>query len=91
MKLIRDLKLKGKVWVSTVDVDEKILNGIKEDIVIACVSQQPFAQGFLPVVFMYLYVKYGITPPEHVPTGPTIISKENLGLVLKQIETTGGA
>ncbi len=91
MKLIKDLGLKGKVWVSTVDVDQQILNGVKEGIVIACVSQQPFAQGFLPVVFMYLYVKYGIVPPEHVPTGPTIISKDNLNVVIKQIETTGGA
>ncbi len=91
MKLIKDLGLKGKVWVSTIDVDKKILDGIKEGTVIACVSQQPFAQGFLPVVFMYLYVKYGIMPPEHVPTGPTIISKDNLNVVFKQIETTGGA
>ncbi|HDN75835.1 MAG TPA: sugar ABC transporter substrate-binding protein [Acidilobales archaeon] len=91
MKLIEDLGLKGKVWVSTVDVDDKILKGIEEGTVIAAVSQQPFAQGFLPVVFMYLYVKYGIKPPEHVPTGPTVIDKSLLSLVRKQIETTGGA
>ena len=91
MKLISDLGLKGKVYVSTVDVDAKILKGIEDGLVIAAVSQQPFAQGFLPVVFMYLYVKYGIKPPEHVPTGPTIIDKSLLGLVRKQIEATGGA
>ncbi len=91
MKLIKDLGLKGKVWVATMDIDQKILNGIKEGIVIAAVSQQPFAQGFLPVVYMYLYVKYGIMPPEHVPTGPTIIDASKLSLVYKQIKTTGGA
>lgn len=91
MKLINDLNLKGKVYVSTVDVDDKILKGIEDGIVIAAVSQQPFAQGFLPVVFMYLYVKYGIKPPEHVPTGPTVIDKSLLNLVRKQIEATGGA
>ncbi len=91
MKLIKDLGLKGKVWVATMDIDQQILNGIKEGIVIAAVSQQPFAQGFLPVVFMYLYVKYGIMPPEHVPTGPTIIDASKLSLVYKQIKTTGGA
>jgi simple sugar transport system substrate-binding protein len=91
MQLIRDLGLQGKVFVATVDIDEEILRGIEEDIVIAAVSQQPFAQGFLPVVFLYLYVEYGIKPPEHIPTGPTIIDKNLLGLVRKQIETTGGA
>lgn len=91
MQLIEDLGFKGKVYVATIDVDDKILEGIQKDLVIAAVSQQPFAQGFLPVVFMYLYVKYGVMPPEQVPTGPTIIDKNLLGLVEKQIETTGGA
>ena len=81
MQLIEDLGLKGKVYVATIDVDDKILEGIQKDLVIAAVSQQPFAQGFLPVIFMYLYVKYGVMPPEHVPTGPTIIDKNLLSLV----------
>ena len=91
MQLIEDEGLKGKVYVATVDLDDKILNGIQNDLVIAAVSQQPFAQGFLPVVFMYLYVEYGIVPPEQVPTGPTIINKDLLGVVEKQIQKTGGA
>ncbi|MCE4611485.1 MAG: sugar ABC transporter substrate-binding protein [Desulfurococcales archaeon] len=91
MQLIRDEGLVGKVYVATVDLDDQILQGIKDGVVIAAVSQQPFAQGFLPVVYMYLYVKYGIVPPDHVPTGPTIITKELLGVVEKQIQTTGGA
>ncbi len=91
MKLIQDEGLKGKVYVSTIDLDDQILKGIKDGIIIAGVSQQPFAQGFLPVVFMYLYVKYGIKPPEHIPTGPTIIDKSLLSLVQKQIQATGGA
>lgn len=91
MKLVRDKGLEGKVYVATVDLDDKILKGIEDGIVIAAVSQQPFAQGFLPVVFMYLYLEYGIMPPSHIPTGPTIIDKSLLDLVKKQIETTGGA
>jgi len=91
MQLIREQGLKDKVYVATVDVDDKILEGIKEGIMLVAISQQPYAQGFLPVVFMYLYVKYGIMPPEHVPTGPTPITKELLSIVEKQIETTGGA
>ncbi len=91
MKLIKDQGLKGKVYVATIDLDDQILKGIQDGIVICGVSQQPFAQGFLPVVFMYLYVKYGIKPPDHIPTGPTIIDKSMLNLVQKQIKETGGA
>lgn len=91
IKLVTDKGLKGKVWVATVDLDPIILDGIMNDIVIAAISQQPFAQGFLPVVFMYLYVEYGIKPPEHIPTGPTVVDKALLGLIEKQIAKTGGA
>ena len=91
MKLIRDKGLQGKVYVATVDLDDQILKGIQDGIVIAAVSQQPFAQGFLPVVYMYLYLEYGILPPKHVPTGPTIIDKNTIDIIKKQIEKTGGA
>jgi len=65
--------------------------GLRDGAVIAAVSQQPFAQGFLPVVYMYLYVRFGIMPPSQIPTGPTIIDKSLVDLVLKQIRETGGA
>ncbi|MEM1610421.1 MAG: sugar ABC transporter substrate-binding protein [Sulfolobales archaeon] len=91
MQLVRDLNMVGKLFVSTVDLDDKILAGISDGVVIAAVSQQPFAQGFLPVVYMYLYLKFGIKPPAQIPTGPTIIDKSLLDLVRKQIRETGGA
>jgi simple sugar transport system substrate-binding protein len=91
LQILREMKLTGKVRLLTVDIDETILKAIEAGELEAAVSQQPYAQGFLPVVFMYLYVKYGIMPPPHVPTGPTVIDKAKLDLVKKQIATTGGA
>jgi simple sugar transport system substrate-binding protein len=91
MQLVRDLNMVGKLFVSTVDLDDKIIAGIRDGVTIAAVSQQPFAQGFLPVVYMYLYVKFGVKPPSQIPTGPTIIDKSLIDLVLKQIKETGGA
>ena len=43
MKLIEEEGLKGKVFVATVDVDAKIIDGIKKDIMLCAISQQPFA------------------------------------------------
>lgn len=91
LKVLDEMGLSGKVKLLTVDIDDTILKAIEEGKLLAAVSQQPYAQGFLPVVFMYLYVKYGIIPPEHVPTGPTIIDKTRLEDVRRQIATTGGA
>jgi len=47
-------------------------------------------QGFIPVVWLYLHLKYGFLPPD-VPTGPSVVDKNNIDVLLKQIETTGGA
>lgn len=96
MKLVKDLGLSGKVYIATVDVDAKIIEGIEEGIILCAISQQPFSQGFLPVVFAYLYLEYGIKVPVgniplHVRTGPFVITKETLSLVEKQVEKTGGA
>jgi simple sugar transport system substrate-binding protein len=91
LQVLKEKNLVGKVHLLTVDIDDVILKAIENGELEAAVSQQPFAQGFLPVVFMYLYVKYGIIPPAHVPTGPTVIDKTKLDTVRKQIATTGGA
>jgi len=91
LKVLDEMGLAGKVKLLTIDLDDTILKAIEQGKLLAAVSQQPFAQGYLPVVFMYLYVKYGIIPPKHVPTGPTIIDKNRLTTVRKQIQMTGGA
>ncbi|MEZ0345567.1 MAG: sugar ABC transporter substrate-binding protein [Infirmifilum sp.] len=91
LQVLDEMGLSGKVHLLTIDIDDTILNAIAAGKIDAAVSQQPFAQGFLPVVFMYLYLKYGIIPPDHVPTGPTVIDRAKLDTVRKQIATTGGA
>jgi simple sugar transport system substrate-binding protein len=91
LQVLREMKLVGKVHLLTIDIDDVVLKAIEAGELDAAASQQPYAQGFLPVVFMYLYVKYGIVPPPHVPTGPTIVDKTRLETVKRQIATTGGA
>lgn len=89
--LIREKGLKGKVRLACMDVDELTLEGIKNGEIICTVAQQPFMQGFLSAVSLYLRLAYGYLPPRNLPTGPTLIDVSNLPLVIKQVETTGGA
>lgn len=88
--LVVEQGLKGKVRLATCDVSDKILSAIEQDIMICAIAQQPFIQGFLAAVWLYLYVEYGFIPPAKMPTGPTVIDKANLGLAVKQVQTTGG-
>ena len=43
------------------------------------VDQQPYLQGYLPVVFLAERARYGLFPAqgEVVPTGPSFITSEN--------------
>ncbi len=91
IKLIKELGLKGKVYHACIDLSPKILDAIEEGVTLCAVSQQPAAQAFYAVFTAYLYLKYGILPPMKIPTGPTVVDKENLAIIRKQVKTTGGA
>lgn len=91
VRLIREKNLKGKVRLATMDVDDLALEAIEKGEMIATIAQQPFMQGFLSAISIYLHLAYGYMPPENLPTGPTIIDKSSLPLVRKQLDSTGGA
>lgn len=90
LQLLEEQNLKGKVFISTVDVSEQIIEGIEKGTILMTISQQPFAQSFLAIAHMYTYLEYGILPPERTQTGPTMIDKSNVQVIKKQIEMTGG-
>lgn len=91
IELIKEEGLVGKVYHACIDLSPKILEAIKEGITLCAISQQPAAQAFYSVIAAYLYLKYGILPPMKIPTGPTVVDKSNLEIILKQVKTTGGA
>ncbi len=42
-------------------------------------DQQPYLQGYLGVVFAYLNLKYGFTPPPApVSTGPAVVTAADI-------------
>jgi len=90
VQVVKEMGKVGQIRLATIDVDPKIAEAIKEGVMICAVAQQPYMQGFIPVVWLYLHLKYGFLPPD-VPTGPSVVDKNNIDVLLKQIETTGGA
>lgn len=90
ISLVKRLGKVGQIKLATIDVDVRIAQAIKDGVMICAVAQQPYMQGFLPVVWLYLHKKVGFIPPD-VPTGPAVIDKTNVDTVLHQIKTTGGA
>jgi simple sugar transport system substrate-binding protein len=76
-KAIAELGLTGKVITGGFDISEGIYRDIKDGRTLYGVDQQPYSQGFLTVVMLYLAAAKGQTPMD-VNTGSAIISKDNI-------------
>ncbi|HLK01081.1 MAG TPA: substrate-binding domain-containing protein [Streptosporangiaceae bacterium] len=62
------------------DTAPTTLSGITSGAVSFCIFQDPYLQGFLPVLYMYLYNLSGtqLFPP-NTDTGLTVITKDSIG------------
>jgi simple sugar transport system substrate-binding protein len=72
---------RADIKVATFDVSEQVLKNIEAGKTEFAVWQQPYVNGYLPVATAAMFVRFGMTPPGMVPTGPVFISKDNLSSV----------
>ena len=84
--MIREEGYIGEKFIATFDFNPKILDSIDEGITICAMDQQQYLQGFMPVVYLYLYVKYGFLPPAVVGTGESYIDKETTAVTREMSE-----
>jgi simple sugar transport system substrate-binding protein len=84
IKYLRDTGSASKFKsIISFDLDGDISKAIKEGIMSAAIDQQPYLQGYLPIVFLTQYVRYGVIPSNNVNTGPGFVTKDNIALVEK--------
>ncbi len=74
------------------DTDPRTLSGLQSGKVNFTLFQDPYLQGFLPVLYMYLYNLSGgqLTPPD-TDTGLTVLNKGNVGQFTKNSRFQGGS
>jgi len=74
------------------DTDPRTLSGVQSGKVNFTIFQDPYLQGFLPVLYMYLYNLSGgqIAPPD-TDTGLTVLNKGNVSQFLKNSRFQGGS
>jgi simple sugar transport system substrate-binding protein len=68
-------------WAAGFDLSPKTLQLIKDGHIRCTVDQQPYIQGFYPVVQLTHYLRYGIIPSD-MDAGATIIDKSNVDQVM---------
>ena len=73
----------AKVTLSCFDLSPAIIRLIKEKKVSFTIDQQPYLQGYLPVILLHLYNTFGLRPGSNVPSGPGIVDATNVDLVQK--------
>jgi len=81
-KVLKDLgKRPGEIPVGGFDLLPALLSAIKDGYVQETVDQQPYLQGYIPIVQLYLMKKYGFSAWD-VNTGNAIVDKRNVDQVV---------
>jgi simple sugar transport system substrate-binding protein len=73
----------GSIFFGTFDLSNEIAAAIKDGTINFAIDQQPFLQGYLPVVILTNLARYGVVPGNSINSGPGFITKDNIGLVEK--------
>ena len=82
---VTQTKNQGKMCTYGYDLGPKQLEGIKTDALIGALGQQPFVQGFWPVMQLYLQIDRGIAAA-NVDTRAQLVTKATVGNVGKRFE-----
>ncbi|MBW8003660.1 MAG: substrate-binding domain-containing protein [Planctomycetes bacterium] len=73
-------KKPGEIYTAGFDLSAAIAGGIKEGWIGVVLDQQPWLQGYLPIVQICLAKKYGFSGL-HIDTGAALIDKSNIDFV----------
>ena len=76
-------RLLGSVRLATFDLSPEVLAGLRANQVDFAVDQQPFLQGYMPILFLTQYSRYGLIPAQGtiLPTGPSFVTRRNADAV----------
>ncbi|MGI8415239.1 MAG: sugar ABC transporter substrate-binding protein [Nakamurella sp.] len=80
---VKDAKSKAKI--ATFDVSSDVIDAVLAGNILFAVDQQPYLQGYLPVVFFALKVRNGndVGGGQPVYSGPGFVTKDNAAQVKK--------
>jgi simple sugar transport system substrate-binding protein len=68
------------------DIVAQALEAIRDGREAFTIDQQQFWRGYMPVLLLTHYIKYGLVEANYFLTGPTIVDKSNVDRVAKLVE-----
>jgi simple sugar transport system substrate-binding protein len=72
----------GNIQLATFDLSPDVLEAIGKGKMAFAIDQQQYLQGYVPIVTLALYKKYGLLPGADIQTGPGFVTKDNAEQVL---------
>ncbi len=73
----------GKMFFGTFDLSPEIAKAIKSGTINFAIDQQPYLQGYLPVMALTLNARYGVFPGNNINSGPGFVTKATVAQVEK--------
>jgi simple sugar transport system substrate-binding protein len=82
---VRASGLSARVKLATFDLSPEVLAAVRDGKMLFAVDQQPYLQGYLPVMLLAQRARYGVFPGqgELISTGPTFITKADAPEVIR--------
>jgi simple sugar transport system substrate-binding protein len=76
-KTVRRVDPSGHTPVATFDLGPDVLDDLRRGRLLFAVDQQPYLQGYLPVVLLAQRARYGLFPAQGdvIPTGPNFVTR----------------
>ncbi|TDE84738.1 substrate-binding domain-containing protein, partial [Deinococcus sp. S9] len=75
--------IKRSVKLATFDLSSTVLNALRDGKMVFAVDQQQYLQGYLPVVLLANYKRYGLLPANDIiATGPGFVTSQNAAQVI---------
>jgi len=73
----------GQIKLCTFDISPAVMAALAKKQIEFAIDQQEWLQGYLPIVFLANYVRYGSIPQnDFILTGPSLVTSENIGKVV---------
>jgi simple sugar transport system substrate-binding protein len=71
----------GRIKLATFDLSPNVLNAVQDGRIQFAVDQQPYLEGYLPIVLLAERARHGLFPAGGglIPTGPRFVTPDNVG------------
>ena len=84
IKALQDLNKTGQIKLATFDLTPDVLQAIKNGQMLFAIDQQPYLQGYLPIVLLTLYrTNLNTVANDVLMTGPSFVTSANVAKVIQ--------